>query len=1008
LVNSPVSFLTYYCSLKINSEDYLKTFRGEEMKKNATNLLALLVFLLLSTAVIAQTGVGKISGKVIDADTKEPLIGANIILLNTNLGAATDVEGNYFILNITPGTYEVKVSYVGYASKTIQEVRIVANITYELDVALTTDFTLPEIIVEDKKLFEPTATNTIKVIDSEQISRIPVRGIANISSLQSGVVIEEGSGGQSGNASINVRGGRGSEVLYIIDGVPQNNLYNRGTVAQVSNVAIDQISFQVGGYEAKYGQAQSGIVNVTTKSGQSTYNVLADVISSTYTDDFGYNLYSGTISGPIIPGIPEHTFFFSGERQWNMDDNPPAIPFEFPTIEKTYKHTPDNNSQAWRISGKTTHRMGEFALNLSGIYNTRDYKLFSLSGLSALSYRFIKNDSRFADGFSEENLSLNARISQTVSQNTFWNVNIGYRTFEFKRFNPIFKDDLLAYGDSLVWFNTLGIRLYGDGFKTALVDENNDPILNSAGDLIAANTDENGIYRPYGWANNLYQRRGNDAINVDFDITSQIGEHLLEFGAGASQTIVRGYGVYADEAGLYKDSTYLSTEQKFIRLEPFVYGYDATGQNKIGSDFDDGTELAKLQRPYEPILGYVYLQDRFELEDLVINVGVRADYFDFKSYELVNPALPYANGSSFMINDFKLRDAEIEVSPRIGVGFPVTESTVFHAQYGRFIQAPELNDVYFGPYDYNAWLPGTFDPQSGFNGSLKPEETTQYELGFRQLFADGHAALNITAFYKNVRDLINVQLHQWQQVEGGSIRTAIYPENSDFGTTRGLLFSLDITRLSYFSLSAQYTFQNAEGTGSSTSSSQTSVFRNLNGLPPKTIAPLSFDQKHTAIINLDFYVPEGELGFFEMFNINALFSFNSGRPYTPVSKWNLLGDNSLIADNLGYINSAYAPGSFRIDLKVEKTFMVGDYMLIAPYVWIENLLDTDNITGVYRSTGDPLSTGWLNTEDGRNAVELAGEGWRQDFISLERNPWNFGIPRLIKLGLKINFTNISL
>lgn len=979
------------------------------MKKYFTNLLASLIFVLISVSTMfAQLGVGKISGKITDADTKEPLIGANVVILNTNLGAATDLDGNYFILNITPGTYNVKVSYVGYASKTIQEVRIVANITYELDINLSTDFSLPEILVEDKKLFEPKATNTVKVVDAEQISRMPVRGIANISSLQAGVVIEEGSGGQSGNASINVRGGRGSEVLYIIDGVPQNNLYNRGSIAQVSNDAIDQISFQVGGYEAKYGQAQSGVVSVTTKSGQPTYNVLADVVTSTFTDDYGYNLYTGTLSGPFVPGIPEHTFFFSAERQWSLDDNPPAIPFEFSTVEKSYDYTPENNSEAWRISGKTTHRIGEFSVILSGLYNSRDYRLFSLSGLSSNSYKFVKNDSRFADAFSESNLSFNARISQTISQNTFWNLNMGYRTFEYKRFNPFFKDNLAAYGDSLTWFNTLGVRLFGDGFRTARVDENNQPVLNSSGEIIATDTDKNGIFRPYGWANGLYQHRGDNAINVDFDITSQIGNHLLEFGAGASQDIVRGYGVYAYQYALYNDSTYLSDEEKFKRLEPFVYGYDATGQNEVGSDFDDGSELAPLQRPYKPIIGYFYLQDRFELSDLVINLGVRTDYFDFQSYELVNPALPYANGSYFTMNDFKKREADIEVSPRIGIGFPVTEGTVFHAQYGRFIQAPILNDVYFGPYDYNAYLPGRFDPQSGFNGSLKPEETTQYELGFRQSLADGIAALNITAFYKNIRDLVNVEMHQWRQTEGGSIRTAIYPENSDFGTTKGLLFSLDVTRLSFFSLSAQYTFQIAEGTGSSTSSSQTSVFRNLDNLPPKTIAPLDFDQKHTVVVNLDFYVPKDELGIFEMFNANFLFSFNSGRPYTPVDRWNLLGDNSVLAENEGYINSAYGPSSFRIDVKLEKTFLIGDQFSIAPYVWIENLLDARNVTSVYRSTGDPLTTDWLNTPDGQNAIALAGDGWRQDYISLERNPWNFGIPRLIKLGVQVNFNNLSL
>src|SRR5690606_28028357 len=147
-------------------------------------------------------------------------------------------------------------------------------------------------------------------------------------------------------------------------------------------------------------------------------------------------------------------------------------------------------------------------------------------------------------------------------------------------------------------------------------------------------------------------------------------------------------------------------------------------------------------------------------------------------------------------------------------------------------------------------------------------------------------------------------------------------ENSDFGTTKGIAVSFDISRLNYFGVSANYTYQIAEGTGSSTSSSQTAVFRNQDNLPPKVIAPLSFDQRHTAVINVDFYVPEGELGWFEMLNANLLFSFSSGRPYTPVSRWNLLGDNSLVAENVGYVNSAFAPGSFRIDLKLEKTFAI--------------------------------------------------------------------------------------
>src|SRR5690606_8692388 len=153
-------------------------------------------------------------------------------------------------------------------------------------------------------------------------------------------------------------------------------------------------------------------------------------------------------------------------------------------------------------------------------------------------------------------------------------------------------------------------------------------------------------------------------------------------------------------------------------------------------------------------------------------------------------------------------------------------------------------------------------------------------------------------------------------------------------------------------------------------------------------------------------------GFFEMFNANILLSYNSGRPYTPVTQWDLLGDNGIIAENVGYINSASSPGSFRIDLKVEKGFSIGNALIITPYVWIENLLDTDNITDVWRSTGDPYTTGWLNTKTGsdiekinRNRLIELGlnpNGFQQDYNSLERSQTNFGIPRLIRLGVKVN------
>jgi len=828
--------------------------------------------------------------------------------------------------------------------------------------------------------------------------------------LQSGVVVAEGSGGQSGNAEINVRGGRGSEVLYIVDGIPQNNLYSRDSETQVSNVAIDQISFQIGGFEAKYGQSQSGIVSVTTKSGKQHYSLVVDALSSSFTDDYGSNIYQGSLSGPIWPGLTNHTIFLSGERGWWKDGNPPAIELEYPTINTVYKSIPNNPADVWRLQGKISSRFDDWRVIVSGLWNQRTSKYLTQN----YHIRQLKNSSSFLDESLRENLSISGRISQTVSNSTFWNLTLGYRKFDFERYNPTVRDadylsNLYNYGDSTYFANTFGATLERDGERAVTLWNT------TAGQEVMTETDPFGVFYSYGWARGLYQRREDETFLLDFDITSQLGNNLLEFGAGGETHTVRGYGINAYRLAGQSDT--LSTTQQFQVLQPFVYGYDYTGQNTVGSDYlatDPQLEsvgshptMSEFLRPRQPIIAYVYLQDRMELEDLVLNVGLRLDYYDYKTWELRDIGFPFGGGldpDRFDIQDFKLTDPEVIVSPRIGIGFPVTASTVFHANYGKFVQKPELNDMYGGPFDWDTYL--NFDPQYVQNGSIIREETTSYELGFRQQFGNT-SALDINLFYRNIKGLVNRQSTKWQATLDGEQGNAITPFNSDFGTNKGVTISFDARDLSYFNLSLQYTFSIAEGTGSSTNSSQTAVFRNQDNLAPKVIAPLDYDQRHTGVFTVDFYIPQGDAGFWEMFNITALISFNSGRPYTPVDFWDILGDNGLSATNTGYINSAYGPGTFRTDVKITKGIPLGS-AIISPYVWINNLFASENAIDYWRSTGSPYTTDHLNTESGRNTAlnsfnQTGSNGYVEDYTSLEKDPRNFGIPRQIILGLKVDF-----
>jgi len=950
------------------------------MKKSILVTLTIVLAFFVGVSTFGQSSVGKLAGRVVDANTKEPLIGANIIILNTELGAATNIDGEYFILNVSPGTYTIKVSYVGYGSKEIQDIRIVPSITYELNAELNSGIELTEIVVTDKKLFEEKATNTVRIIDSDQISRIPVQGVEHLVSFQSGVVVSDG-GGVGGNATLNVRGGRGQEVLYVIDGVPQNSSLWNQNFSQVSNGAIDQISFQVGGFEAKYGQAQSGIVNVTTKSGQPNYSINGDAITSSFTDDYGYNLYSLNFGGPIIPGDNGNTFFLSAERGWFLDGNPSAVGVNFPSIGYSSKIRPGASEGLWRLTAKTYHDLGaQFTLRLGGNANFREFHNFSYYG--------AKNNSEHNPLVKRDNISLNAKLSQNVGPSSFWDLTVGFKQYKQEEGDGVFFDNVEAYGDTLY-----------------------NPYLTSQGDASGYARDKVGIFEAYGNVGSnpesaviqdYYRKIDEMAFTGDFSFTSQLSDHLIEAGGGLTldrikyfsftpSTLARNNREYITATG---DTVAAKSVLERYRLEkPNYYGYDVMG----GEGSDDYVD------PQKPVIIYGYLQDRFELEDLVLNLGLRIDYVDTKAKKLKDASLPYGGGTNtelFDEGDYVTADPETYFSPRIGLGFPVTSSTVFHAQYGKFIQQPRLIDVF--PFANRLdFLRQTADFTTN-NGYLSSEVTTQYEVGFRQILGNNAAALNITAFYKNTKGLTNDQVQSFQRVVDGQTLRYFVPSNSDFGTVKGLALTLDVPRVSYFALQVNYTYSIAEGTGSSSGGAFVAAFRNEANEVPKVIAPLDFDQRHTGIVNLDFYVPKGELGLLERTGLNVVFSFHSGFPYTPLETQNLLVGSTNWGKTTGYVNSTFGPGSFQIDLKLEKSFDFGSAS-ITPYLWIENLLDAKNVVNVWRSTGSPSTTNFLNTESGQKLAAQNGKAWEEDYKSLENDPANYGIPRLIKLGLKVNF-----
>ena len=223
-----------------------------------SRLLLVLVLAGLAPAALAQT-TGKISGRVTDATTGETLPGVNVLIEGTTLGASTDFDGDYAIIGLRPGNYTVTASFVGFATTRIPDVRVNVSLTTDVDIELREEvFEGEEIVVEaNAELVQRDLTSTEFRVTSEEIANLPVQEVGDILNTQAGVTTS-GSG-------IHIRGGRSSEVAYFVDGVRVTDAYDGSQSVQIENEGIEELQIIAGTYNAEYGQAMSGIINVVTK-----------------------------------------------------------------------------------------------------------------------------------------------------------------------------------------------------------------------------------------------------------------------------------------------------------------------------------------------------------------------------------------------------------------------------------------------------------------------------------------------------------------------------------------------------------------------------------------------------------------------------------------------------------------------------------------------------------------------------------------------------------------------
>ena len=530
----------------------------------------------------------------------------------------------------------------------------------------------------------------------------------------------------------------------------------------------------------------------------------------------------------------------------------------------------------------------------------------------------------------------------------------------------------------------------------------------------------------------------------------------------------------------------------------YYYGYDHMG-NEVNeqvsfddflNDQDENGNYTRRVGPFQPLYSAAYIQDKFSLDDIVFNVGVRIDRYDanqevlvdkyslyptitkselagevpsFSDYEhpgnIGDDYVVYANSitdqtqimgyrdgddwydaSGVPVTDPSVLDAgvgvtpflknpnhnsdenagltgeafedytpQITVMPRISFNFPISDEAMFFAHYDILSQRPSTANR-TNPMQYLFLA----DNAGGVaNGNLKPERTTDYEVGFKQAMTK-YSAFTISAFYRELDDMIQIT-----RVAAAYPMPYTHYDNIDFGTVKGLSFGYDLRRRNNVQLTATYTLQFADGTGSSATTAEKLIQEGLPNL--RTTLPLDFDQRHNISANIDY-----RFGFGSKYNgpilfgrqllegvgANLLVAAGSGTPYsqqteaTEEAKYGVPIRTTLE----GSINGARKPWSFRADLRINKDVKMkiseDRNLTMDIYMLVENIFNTANIIDVYRYTGNADDDGYLSSAVGQDDMNKNYEdpmAFYDQYGLKMNNPNHYSRPRLIKLGMQVNF-----
>ena len=926
------------CAAIVKSERAMKLL-------HAFRVIVLMALCLSLPAAFGQ-GKGSIRGKVSDNATHEGLVGVNVIIKGTYYGASTDIDGNFEIKNVSPGIYTLTFRLLGYKEVERTGLRVAADAATTVNMELQeTALSLGQevVVVGQKPLMDVAETQSTKTISADDIKRSAVENVKDVVAQQVGVV-------ESDN-EIHIRGGRSYENSYLLDGISiQDPLAGTGFGLQLSSNSLAQMEIITGGYNAEYGQATSGIVNVKTKDGTSKYDLYVQYktdhwgLNNNSISNFNSDDYEANVSGPepithyVLPAIGikipgEITLFGSFAAGFTDGHVLWADRYE--------------GGQLIRFKINTPHR-----LNSSIFYGTRFAPRLSNNwyGLGKITYK------------PEQTLKITYAYNQsvTIDQNT----QSLQTNLEYVEPNPGYQyqfQDLLGSANvythnsivhTLSVTQTLSAKTYYD--------------LKIAHFFTQLRADANGLY----WTQ--YQE--------PIDVVSLPPEYYNT----SSDTIgiIPGDGFYDfGNASTWHDHYFINDEVKFDITSNFT----ERNRFKAGLDMNfQQMQLIDIYMPWVgvmglnndiykvfPAMGSAYSQETITTKGMILNFGLRFDYWFPGKYvddAVKNPAvvtIPQEIRDKYYQDTYNFfgRRWKGRISPRLGISHPVSDNQTLFLNYGHFSKWPRPQFVYAKLSPSNA--KSTF--QTFGNPDLNPETTVSYELGLRNQFTNDDV-LTVTAYYKDIFDY--VQTKDVQISAAGLIgQNFITYVNSDYARSRGIEVEYRKRIGSWFNGSVSGSYSVVTGKSSSADEGLLVVSGDMFEVINETY--LNWDRPLQLSANLSAYNNKGNgifgfgRGLLDDFQVYCRIFFESGKRYTPyyfTGSYAANGEPLYAPDNQNPY-SKIGSNWFWVNLNFEKYFTVAG-MDLTFMLEVKNLFNNlnaaiiDPVTGTAYVFGDPVPNSW--------------------------------------------------